>query len=319
MEPRSTFDKDKLPHEVRNTFEVVAAYFVSMYYNNLYNEAKKMYAKGRGSLTTHYFTTISIFNDGLKKPEVCKKILIDLQGYFVSSGMAFDFNMSLSRFVENIVRALIPQDCIGKVRQENQLSIIARVMRNTNKKFAKIIFDGAGAMIIDNHSDAYNVRVLQDEFIGLLMWERNEFYNLFAEEDSTARAPSDVRAAMQTKMLRDMHQEIQNLLAEKRGLRERIIELEKQVLKKNIALKAAISAGAPSAGIPFVDSTSMPATVPLTPIDTHQAGEIAGATLATPAADAALWEDSEPEDSATTAGWPDKDNFSFIDFGTPMQ
>jgi len=215
------FDRNNYQKKTMDYFEVMAAYFVDIFYNHLFIEGKKLRTnKSVSSITEGYKHALNAFLQGIENPKSYKKILVGIHEFFISSGFT---SMSFSECIERVTEEFIPKDYYTSVSKQQKISILKLVICQSNKTFVEKLVKNYLRLVIDTHNDADNIRVLQDAFIDILMLERENIYHRFI---STAK--SNPQAAL----LEAMQSEIKNLCKEKFELKKITTTLKKIIVNK---------------------------------------------------------------------------------------
>ena len=78
-------DRSNYSQKTMENFEIMSAYYIDIFYNHLYNEAKKLKAGGTvSSITEGYKHTLNAFLKSLSNPNLYKKSLSGLHHYFIT-------------------------------------------------------------------------------------------------------------------------------------------------------------------------------------------------------------------------------------------
>lgn len=222
------FDRSNYQKKTIDTFEILAAYFVDIYYNHLYIEAKKLRTNNSvGSITEGYKHALNAFLQGVENPKFYKKTLVGIHSFFIETG----FNsISFTDCIERITGEFIPSDYYGSLTKQQKISILKLVLCQSNKAFIEKVVRKFLLLIIDNHNDADNIRVLQDEYIDIMMLERENMYHKFI---STKVKTSSVNIAV----VESMQTEIKVLCSEKFELKKLAANLKKIIINKDKDLR----------------------------------------------------------------------------------
>lgn len=217
---RSQYSKKSL-----DTFEILAAYFIDIYYNHLFIEGKKLRTnKSVTSITEGYKHALNAFIQGIENPKSYKKILVGIHSFFLSSGFT---SISFPDCIEKITEEFIPKDYYASVSKQQKISILKLIIGQANKVFIERLVKNFLKLVIDTHSDADNIRVLQDVFIDILMIERENIYHRFISTQT-----KNDRAAPQTALVEAMQNEIKKLCGEKFELKKLTTSLKKIIINK---------------------------------------------------------------------------------------
>jgi hypothetical protein len=228
-------DRSNYSKRTIDTFEIISSYFIDIYYNHLYIEAKKLKTNRHvKSITDGYKHALNAFLQGIENPKLYKKTLMGIHNYFSTTGI----NLTFSECLERINEAFIPKDYISSVSKQQKLAVLQLVINNSNKSFIqKLVRDFLGS-IIDNHEDVDNIRILQDEFIDILIIERENIYNRFIVSKTKPNGGSSSgNNSGNTILIERMKNEIKLLHKEKYDLKKMNLEMKKIIIKKDAEVK----------------------------------------------------------------------------------
>lgn len=228
------FDRNNYKKRTLDTFEILGAYFIDIYYNHLYIEAKRFRASGSvNSITEGYKVALTAFLNGVENPKHYKKTLVGIHSYFIASGMT---SITFSECIERITEEFIPADYYSSVSKTQKTSILKLVITQSNRVLIEKIVRRFLDLIIDNHDEPANIRILQDEYIDILILEREGVYHRFIS--TQAKTPNTSTASI--KMIESMQIEIKKLCNEKYELKQTVTNLKKIILKKEFELRKSI-------------------------------------------------------------------------------
>jgi predicted nuclease with TOPRIM domain len=230
----SIFDRTRYNKKTIETFEILAAYFVDIYYNHLYIEGKNLWTnKNSPNITEGYKHALNAFLQGIENPKLYKKTLTAIHTYFESSGY---ISITFTNCIERITEEFIPKDFQESVTKQQKISILRKVILDANKEFIEKLVKKFLSSVIDNHNDVDNARILQDEFIDILILQRENIYHLFISAQTKTSHGGGVSAIAFDKM----RQEIKSLINERLTLNKIIIGLKKIIIKKDNEVKEAL-------------------------------------------------------------------------------
>lgn len=227
-------DRHNYSNKTIEVYEIMSAYYVDIFYNHLYIEAKKLKASGNvSSITEGYKHTLNAFLKGLSNPKLYKKSIVGIHYYFINIGFA---SISFSKCVDNLTKAFIPSDYFNSLSSTQKMGVLRMVINQSMKIFIKSIVDEHMSKIIDNHKDSDNVRILQDVLIDCFILEREGMYQRFISQQTTTHQDETVNRLVAEKM----QQEIKKLVKEKYEQKRQISILTKAyTIKKNAELNQA--------------------------------------------------------------------------------
>lgn len=233
MSQNRILDRNSYSKKTLDTFEVIGSYFVDIYYNHLYLEAKKLKnERNVNNITDGYKHGLNAYLQGIDNPKLYKKTLIDLHKFFIASGFS---SISFSEYLERMTQEFIPQDYYESVSNPQKISILKLVLCQSNKIFIEKIVRNYMKMIIDEHMEADNVRVLQDEFIDILLLQREGMYDRFISSKTKNNGISP-----NIRLIEKMQNEIKSLYKEKYDLKKLNVSLKKIIINKDEELKKLI-------------------------------------------------------------------------------
>jgi len=229
METR-ILDRSNYSTKTIDNFEIISAYYVDIFYNHLYNEAKKLKISGSAcSITEGYKHTLNAFIKSLDNPNLYKKSLSGMHHYFITVGFA---SISYSNFIDRITADFVPKDYFNSLTFTQKIGVLRMVLSQSIKSFIKNVVDSHMSKIIDYHKEQDNVRILQDDFIDCLIMEREGFYQRFVT-DKVINKNDTVNRLVAEKM----QAEIKKLIGEKYELKR-----QNNILKKAYLVKKASEA-----------------------------------------------------------------------------
>lgn len=224
-------DRNKYSHKTIENFEIVSAYYIDIFYNHLYIEAKKLKTNGKvSSITEGYKHTLNAFLKGLDNPKIYKKSILGIHNYYISIGFA---SISFTKCIDKLTKEFIPSDYFGSLTVTQKMGVLRMVINQSIKVFIRKIVNEHMVKIIDYHKEADNVRILQDEFIDCLILEREGMYQRFIVENTKTNKCETVNNLLVEKM----QNEIKRLIKEKYEQHKKIAMLKKLIIKKNTEIE----------------------------------------------------------------------------------
>ena len=227
------FDRSSYSKKTLDTFEIITAYFVDIFYNHLFLEAKKLRTnKSVDSITEGYKHALNAFLQGIENPKLYKKTLVGIHSFFISSGFS---SITFAECIERITSEFIPKDYYSIVSNQQKISILKLVICQSNKTFVETLVKRFLSMVIDNHNEADNIRIMQDKFIDILMIERENLFNRFITNQN-----KNTKSNPHTSLTEAMQSEIKRLCKEKFELKKLITNIKKIIVKKETELQQQI-------------------------------------------------------------------------------
>ena len=220
------FDRKNYSSKTLENFEIMSAYYIDIFYNHLYTEAKKLKINGSvSSITEGYKHTLNAFLKGLENPKLYKKSIVGIHHYFITIGFA---SISFAKCVDKLTKEFIPTDYFNSLTITQKMGVLRMVLNQSMKTFIRKIVDDHMVKIIDFHAEHDNVRILQDELIDCFILEREGMYQRFIAENTKTNKNETVNRLLAEKM----QIEIKRLVKEKYDQQKHILVLKNLLLKK---------------------------------------------------------------------------------------
>jgi hypothetical protein len=220
-------DRHKYSPKTIENFEIISAYYIDIFYNHLYLEAKKLKINGKvASITEGYKHTLNAFLKSLNNPKLYKKSIVGIHNYYITIGYA---SISFSKCVDKLTKEFVPSDYYNSLTVTQKMGVLRMVINQAMKVFIRKIVDEHMIKIIDYHKEVDNVRILQDELIDCFILEREGMYQRFIAENTKTNKNETVNRLLAEKM----QQEIKRLIKEKYEQQKNILVLKKLLLQKN--------------------------------------------------------------------------------------
>ncbi len=245
MDSTQIFERSEYHQRTINVFEVIASYFVDVYYNKLYFSAEKHAYEGKHPSTTMaYKHILSYYLERLTEPENYKKCLNELHMAYVKH---LDKYATYNQCIDAITQEFVPEDFLN-LRPNEKDSILHHVIKNSNMRFCHTLVNKCIKMIVDMHNEVNNVNVLQNLFIDNLIIEREEFYGRFLLGDKPAgvspKMIESIRELNKSKMIVERtNVKLKQIIVKKEdelaAARKKIQTLEQLVKQFHAALAAA--------------------------------------------------------------------------------
>jgi len=219
-------DRRNYSTKTMENFEIMSAYYVDIFYNHLYTEAKKLKVNGSvASVTEGYKHTLNAFLKGLTNPKLYKKSISGLHHYFITIGFA---SISYSKCIDRLTSDFVPTDYFNSLTFTQKIGVLRLILNQSMKSFIRKIVDEHMSKIIDYHKDKDNVRLLQDDFIDCLILEREGFYQRFIATQTKTNKNETVNRLLAEKM----QVEIKRLVKEKYDQKRQINILKRAYITK---------------------------------------------------------------------------------------
>ena len=226
MGENSILDRHNYNTKTKEVYEIMAAYYVDIFYNHLYNEAKKLKEGGSvSSITDGYKHTLNAFLKSLTNAKLYNKNIIGIHNYYINIGFA---SISFAKCVDKLTAEFIPTDYTNSLSSTQKMGVLRMVINQSMKVFIRNIVDNHIAKIIDNHTDRDNVRILQDILVDCFILEREGMYQRFIADKTKTNKDETVNRLIAEKM----QTEIKKLIKEKYESKKHILMLKKAYIIK---------------------------------------------------------------------------------------
>ncbi len=218
-----------------STYQVVAAYIVNLYYNDLYCEAKKMKNSGKtSSLTEGYRNSVFIFINTIDyksrkhyKPVYYNKLLHDLTQYFTEY-TSFE-TLTVSDCIDKVTKEFIPEHFYRSLSKDDKRKFLRIILTDSIKNFSRFVVSSDSLkLIIDNHEERENPRLFVEKMVDLLILQRDIFYHKFLDS-SIGNTNSDT---IDRNLALKMQNEIKRLTQENNELKNIIKTIQEESQNK---------------------------------------------------------------------------------------
>jgi hypothetical protein len=222
-------NRENYDPRVLSTFDVIGSYFVDIFYNDLYLKAKDKVKEGRyAAVTDAYKANIVNYMHGIKKRELYKTVALSLHEYYqkVTSYNTLLFAEFETRILSHFIPDVYFKDFTESDKDCNLFSIIT----NTVLEFGEALLAPKSLkMIIDDHRNEHNIRILQDTIVDILKTKREEYYVQFAKKinQRSGKVSEEVVKKLKDKIIEETRKRCS---AEQD--RDRLLEMVKQLMTK---------------------------------------------------------------------------------------
>jgi len=234
-------DRSKYDNGVLNTCEILATYFVNFYYNEAYckmNDIKMN--KGVDSLTDAYRNYIQSYFSNLYKPEYYKRVIEGIVNlYTKATGVSI---LSFRECIHRIGQQFAAKDSYDGFNDSQRQGLVRKVIMDVNKMFIDHIFRKRLHIIIDHHKEKANAETLKQEFIDMLLFERekllNEYYSVVIGGKSQGMMTLEVGELLKQKLALAIKEKI---IAVKKGEQWQKIAEEYKLKYEDLLQKSIVS------------------------------------------------------------------------------
>ena len=175
-----------LTEKQKTVFEIIGAYFVNIYDNELYKASLRNSIEKNISITDAYEDCVTYYvaafcdRESRSGKSHYHKIILDILKYYrLYSGYS---TVSLSDFIDTIVQQLTPDTKYRNMNNREKDVLLRESLTNILKRFTSAILTKHLSIIIDNReNDHRNLRAIQNTFIKLMKQQRDNIISLFIE------------------------------------------------------------------------------------------------------------------------------------------
>lgn len=253
----TTLRRQNYSDKTISVYEIIGSYIVDVFYNHLYANAKQTHmlkhkSDSTRSLTDEYKTCLLIYYNGIttdkKYYEQAVKGMLEHYRTFTKFT-----TISMRDFISEVVKQFVPEEHFAILTQAQTQFFLNKLIKSIVEKFiGRVSQIGMMMLIIDDHANVENPRVLIDAIVDIMIIEREELFNELISDNSgqngTCTNTDHVSIEVVKKITQDrdaIWNELQNILATKCKL-ESDLKKAKAIVEilhsKNQAYEKAIEA-----------------------------------------------------------------------------
>ena len=170
-------DRSRYDNSVLNVCQILSTYFVNVYYNEIYLRIKELKSVNKGDkLRDSYRQGVTMYFRSLKnKPVYYKKVIMgihDLHNKFKSLS-----TLRLRDCIDSVCKEFVAKEAYDQMTDSQRQGIVRKVILDVNACFIDHIFNNRLDSIINEHKHKENAGVLREEFIDMLLLEREKLLN----------------------------------------------------------------------------------------------------------------------------------------------
>lgn len=177
------YNPDNFSNTTWNTFEILGAYILNVFYNGIYKNAQMVHMEGKAEgLTTAYKLVAHRYIQQFQNPKAYKNTIKDLHVYF---SKCHDMpSMTYVNFVDSIVKEFVPSDFYPSLNDKEKVRVLDIVLSDIIKKFATIMLDVKHGlkMVIDDHNNKNNLDELRTKMETIIVDEHHLMYEKFVKK-----------------------------------------------------------------------------------------------------------------------------------------
>ena len=222
-------DKNAYSTETLNTFSFISAYFIDLYYNHLYTQAIRFHRNQQvATITDGYKASLDAYLQSINNYD--KELYSDLVHGIHNSFMEYGFRgITYQACIDKIVKEFVPQDYWKIISFDDKSKILGTIITNSSRAMVHKIISSHLSDIIDNHGDADNANILQDELIEILIMEREKLYHEFINAKTNNGAENGLFQAMEKEIL-ELSKQKNELRHQNHDLKKELLDSQKKLL-----------------------------------------------------------------------------------------
>lgn len=192
-------DYSSYQKETVSKLDIIGSYIVDLYYNRLYNKAIHIKETSGNSITESYRYVISTYVNHIDTVDFYKTFLHGI--YFYTTISTRYQNMSHKQCLDFFVTELVPTQYLNPMTEVQKNNVLFMILKKSLSTFTTSVLNKYIGMIIDDHLDADNIPILQDEFLRIILMERDHTYNQFINTEK--KKPIENNELKNIKILKD--------------------------------------------------------------------------------------------------------------------
>jgi hypothetical protein len=226
----SILDRSKYTKQTLDLFEVIGAYYTQIFYIHFYEEGKGLKINDKVySFTEGYRQVVKHFLVEYEKHNVFKRFLNDLCEYYIECGFP---HVLLTDFVHLVVREFLPADYFRGISKHQCSVIVFKIFSAVVRDFCVKILTDYIEFIIDGRNDRDKPRIIQDEFIDMLLLERHRMFTKITNIEIKSDRSVDMELVRRLQAtVKKMIAEMQKFQVENKKLKIMLVKLNKEKVK----------------------------------------------------------------------------------------
>ncbi len=193
------FNKKNYSRETISRYSIIGSYFIHQIYNTIYSKAKKEWHNNRNkeSLTYLYEKYLDNYSLLMKKDRDCRKKEFDgLFKYYISHTGFKSWTFTI--FLNEITKEFFIVESENALTTPQKHEIFTKTMTNSLQSFISKLKHTYLGMIVDEHKNRENIKILQDEFIDCLIYRREEWSDKIENSGRTQYVPKSIVESIST-------------------------------------------------------------------------------------------------------------------------
>lgn len=193
---------------VLSLLDVLGSCLVDIFYNHMYDRAISVHEKTSRGLTECYRQAVQNYLADSTNPRFYCMLLNSLHHYMRMSTIYTD--ISYTECIRIYASLFVPQMYATSLTTDQRVNLLSMILKNTVHALAGEIVQEHIGCIIDDHTDATNIEILQDVVLKVLINQRDLSYDRFIQAQK--KASKETERTKQSKELKDRaHGSIQPL------------------------------------------------------------------------------------------------------------
>lgn len=221
---------NKQQEKIISLLDVAGSTIVDIFYNHMYDRAIAMKEKTEHNITDCYRSAIV---DYVKDSNTIEfyKVLMNSIHYYTRVSTIYH-SISLVECINLFASLFVPDVYLKSLTEKQKNDILSMVLRETIVSFSNELLSTYLVIIIDEHQDDTNVKILQDVILKRLIQHRDENYSKFVKCEKTTPAKSSkkktvvVRSNKTQKALVKLTRLYKDSINDKSTLKQRYTDLQ---------------------------------------------------------------------------------------------
>jgi hypothetical protein len=211
----------EIPTNVSNIFEITAAHFAHVFYNEMYAQAKSVFTSQGHSITEAYKSILVHYLKHMKSDQT-KWFTNTITHIKIKFDQFTNIRiLTQAECINKIAEAFIPEDFISSIPPSKKMGLVHKCVSSATIEIINDIASNHLPMIVDDHQNRDNITTIKDIFVGFMAMQREQLFTKFLEDQSgDSRINTDVATAkrlrrclkLNIKELRDARGEYEVLL-----------------------------------------------------------------------------------------------------------
>jgi len=215
-----------------SVFDTVGSFFVETFYIRHYKVAQIIQKEGRArSITEAYQRTVLDYMNGITTRHDLYTMVVKKLHEFYRQHSGFN-GIIFSDFEDKFLSKFIPPEYYSALdERQKDFSLHEIILRTVNEFGAIVLKNDMLARIIDDHNNASNIPLLQDQIVDLFIVQRGDYYVRFAKKLSRNNKEDFISRPLFEK-LKDEYVKEKKIRHEIENDKNRAINIISQIMNK---------------------------------------------------------------------------------------